>query len=145
MNLRTPLLAIGAVLLLIGAIVLPVSAAGPYQGNTTDSQDCYGDRNMYQHQNSAMMRQAGTNQNSTALNPADTPASGADQNMYQHQYRIASGTAEDPTTTVSQGPLAHGNGQKQQGDTMKGGNGDRDHTRTQSHLHDGSCGNCPSL
>ncbi len=133
MNLKIPLLAVGAVLLLIGAVVLPASAAGPYLGNQTGSQDGECDGNMYQHQHRILMQQTGSVQDSASTNIGIS-----EQSKYQYQYRIASGSSDD------QGHFALGDGTKQQGAT-RGGNGEGDRTRTHSRLHDGSCGNCPTL
>jgi hypothetical protein len=144
MNLRTPLLAIGAVLLLVAAVVLPVSAAGPSMGNQTDcpNEDC--DQNMYQHQNGVAKNTANTIQDSNATNASVNPQGDADRNMYQYQNHIASGLAAS-SSSLAQGHYAYGENQKRQGDGMAPSNGDQDRIRTQSQLRDGSCGNCPNL
>jgi hypothetical protein len=143
LKLRTPLLAIGAVLLLIGAILLPVSAAGPSFGNPADCENCNG-KEMYQHKN-ATMQQSGAAGDIT-VNPAGDDSTGlTQQNMLQYRHRIASGTEDDSTQTSTEERFTRGENQKQQGKAEDSGKGDLDRTRTRSHLQDGSCGNCSNL
>ncbi|MDD1679620.1 MAG: hypothetical protein LUO93_10625 [Methanomicrobiales archaeon] len=142
MNLRNPLLAIGAVLLLIGAVVLPASAAGQYLGNSTDCPNVDCDGNMFQHQNGALTKASAATEDSVAANITDNPAGDTERKMFQHQYRIASGAAEDSTSSSPQGSQVDGDHHRYLGSAVNQGNGDGNRTRTQSQLHDGSCDNC---
>jgi hypothetical protein len=143
MNLPIPLLAIGAILLIVGLIVLPATAANPVRENSAGYGGSMGDHNLHQHWQGAVM------QSGSAPSPSSTHNNGKAASlleMHQNQYRqrTENGATEDTSSSLEETYSREGY-QKRKGDVMDRGNGNQDRTRSESHLRDGSCGNCPNL
>lgn len=141
MNLRTPLLAIGAALLLVAAVVLPASAAvGPSASGVNDCPNCDSEENMYKHQNGAAYGVSAETPRNVTNSTNGVSSSDGDEHMYQYRYGYQTASANGSSGT--QGRHA---GQASTENTIEQGNGDRDQNRDRAHLRDGSCGDVSNL